>query len=501
MRSLRLSFIFATLLLLVHAGFGAEVVGTVIALEGRAALESAAGVRRTIALKSQVSVGDVIVTGDAARLQILCKDQTVISLGENSRIVIDEYIYSETSEQDEVSSSLRVVRGAMRVITGRITALNPDRFRVRTRMATIGVRGCDVGFRLDNGTEHVYALHLPDGHSIWVEPFVKDGPLPYYEMFESGMMVLLQQDALPVQRMMTPEELQQFMDGLKPSTGDSETSDAHTTSTADQASTEQEEETLTITSSASQSEQSESLTENMQRIITEPEPRPPPPEPTPLPTEGPQDAPSAPPPPPPGQESPPALVGGHPELDDWEWGVWESGHVEYYPNRYLGAEFIEHGNFMALVSGSQVYDLAGFGSAGAVLQDENGFKRMIQGSCSINVRIGGSETPLWGGTFSLSNYSPDNPDYDSLNFSVDRSTGGGTFGNDGNMILNALQDYSLRVNGRIFDEETLITKQFEGRLVRPAGASTPTGATGSFNFQHGNGATAKGAFGATFSGF
>ena len=54
------------------------------------------------------------------------------------------------------------------MVTGKITKLNPEKFEVRTKMATIGIRGCDLGFRVEEKKENIYviALHEDEGVKI-----------------------------------------------------------------------------------------------------------------------------------------------------------------------------------------------------------------------------------------------------------------------------------------------------------------------------------------------
>lgn len=139
------------------AADGREPVGHIAAMEGEASAVSPDTTRRALLPKAPVFLGDRITTGPGGRLQIALSDGTVISEGEKSELVIDEYIHSP-SKKDANACTLKILRGIVRVVTGQITRLNPERFRVRSRMASIGVRGCDLAFSVTEEGENVYVL-------------------------------------------------------------------------------------------------------------------------------------------------------------------------------------------------------------------------------------------------------------------------------------------------------------------------------------------------------
>jgi len=123
---------------------------------------------------------------------------------------------------------------------------------------------------------------------------------------------------------------------------------------------------------------------------------------------------------------------------------------------------------------------------------EGGSKVLVQGGCNLNVVMGGSVLPNWDGSFNMQNGANN-----SLSFSTY-----GTIGSDGKLqldLLNNLQSFSMQVNGNAPHNTTAITSGgswgFNGVLHGPAGATKPTGASGTFRFNPAGGATAAGAFG------
>jgi hypothetical protein len=86
-------------------------------------------------------MGDVIVTGHDARIEMRFVDGMILTLGEDSQMKIDRLIYDPSSARGEVA--LKVSKGAFRVITGGIAKLPDHPFVLATPFASIGVRGTD----------------------------------------------------------------------------------------------------------------------------------------------------------------------------------------------------------------------------------------------------------------------------------------------------------------------------------------------------------------------
>ncbi len=474
------------LILLVYPMYAAEI-GRIIALEGQAIIKSAAGREVPVALKSPVNQGDTITTRDASKLQISLADDSIIAMGEHSSLVMDEFIYAgPDSRKEEVSCVVSATKGILRMITGKITDLNPDRFKVKTHLATIGIRGCDVGFRIDPWEEQVYALFLPAGHALWISPFIADQGTPMNGMLDTGMLATLRVGETVQTRFMETGDALKLIQDSSPgnlnsgSTGDESPPDPPP---AEDPSSEASRLTIAVV-------QSESLDNLAPPPVVQPD-VPASEDLPPLPESGPTDAPYVAPP----VTEPPVLVGGHPVMDDWAWGIWENGDLQYDPNTYVGASFLSDTDFATIAGGTTPYDLSGSGAAAAALQDHlGGETRIVQGSCLISVLVGNTPTPAWGGSFTMNNGTGD-----SLDFTVDRASVGGGFQPDGSLSLNALTTYNMTVNTHTYDNTTLTGQSVEGRLVTPGVGIAPiSGVTGGFHFQHGTDASADGAFGATF---
>lgn len=90
-----------------------------------------------LALKSEVSVKDLIATDKTGRAQVLFDDDTTVSLGSNTRIQLEKIVASGGNPEFQA----QIGQGVARFITGRIVEKNPTGFTVMTPDATIGIRG------------------------------------------------------------------------------------------------------------------------------------------------------------------------------------------------------------------------------------------------------------------------------------------------------------------------------------------------------------------------
>jgi hypothetical protein len=140
----------------------------ITAITGRVLSVDSAGKSRALTLQSEVRLGETIQTLENSRIGITFLDGTTLHMADKSTVVMEEYMFTP-ADKGTCSFLLRATRGMFRVISGKLTALNPDRFRVKTRMATIGIRGCEVAFACQDTREDVYILTLGGQEKVEVE--------------------------------------------------------------------------------------------------------------------------------------------------------------------------------------------------------------------------------------------------------------------------------------------------------------------------------------------
>ena len=87
---------------------------------------------------------DVLETGGDGALGVTLKDNTLLSLGPNSSLVLESYLL----QPDRDAFSL-ITRGTVQYVSGLIAKLSPDSVQIKTPAATLGVRGTRLLIRVD----------------------------------------------------------------------------------------------------------------------------------------------------------------------------------------------------------------------------------------------------------------------------------------------------------------------------------------------------------------
>ncbi|MBU1193604.1 MAG: FecR family protein [Proteobacteria bacterium] len=116
-----------------------QAVGFVIALRGEVQAIDSEGTARALHIKDQFFVEDTIKTGKQSRLQMMFKDNTIISLGSDSMLKIAEYEWDHKNRDGKLTSEIN--EGVFRIMGGLISKEVPDKLKTKTPAATIGIRG------------------------------------------------------------------------------------------------------------------------------------------------------------------------------------------------------------------------------------------------------------------------------------------------------------------------------------------------------------------------
>ena len=86
-----------------------------------------------------IHVGAILRTGPGATLGATLRDETVISIGPDSEVSVDEFLFDPSA--GELKLGANMVRGTLNFISGWIARLKPDAQTVKTPTGMIGVRG------------------------------------------------------------------------------------------------------------------------------------------------------------------------------------------------------------------------------------------------------------------------------------------------------------------------------------------------------------------------
>ena len=113
------------------AGRIARLAGTAVILRAGAQVPLKAG--------DTVLETDLLRTGPDGRIGVTLKDDTRLSLGPASEVRLEKFLYSPS--EGKIGLALRVVRGLVAYVSGRIAKIAPDAVRLETPAAIVGVRG------------------------------------------------------------------------------------------------------------------------------------------------------------------------------------------------------------------------------------------------------------------------------------------------------------------------------------------------------------------------
>lgn len=161
-------------------GFVAEVV----TLKGDVSLIDQKQ-KRPLQVHDKLEAGMQIHSAAHSKTTLNFVDGTIVNIGPNSRFSVIDY-----SAGEDPSADFRVDGGSFKILTGKIAKIAPTRFKVRTKTATIGVRGTYFAGFYKEGTLGI--LYLGHGNGVIVSNdqgevildevgdgvFLRDGHIP-----------------------------------------------------------------------------------------------------------------------------------------------------------------------------------------------------------------------------------------------------------------------------------------------------------------------------------
>jgi hypothetical protein len=125
--------------------FGSDV-GTVKVSSGSVAIERG-GSRLPAAVGTELRTSDVIVTGADGSAGITFSDNSLVSVGSDSRFAIDKYAFDTTTYAGEFQGTLS--KGRLAAVSGKMVKQSPESMKIRTPSAIMGVRGTEFVVQVD----------------------------------------------------------------------------------------------------------------------------------------------------------------------------------------------------------------------------------------------------------------------------------------------------------------------------------------------------------------
>jgi hypothetical protein len=128
----------------------AATVGNVKTLKGEASI-----IRNGSAVEAKAGAdlfqNDSLKTGADGSMSVVFIDDTLISVGPNSELAINEFHFSPAD--GKMSFVARLLKGTSAYVSGIIGKLSPQSVRFETPVANIGIRGTKFAVKLEGDEE------------------------------------------------------------------------------------------------------------------------------------------------------------------------------------------------------------------------------------------------------------------------------------------------------------------------------------------------------------
>jgi hypothetical protein len=117
----------------------ADGIGSVSRVQGEGVLKRDDSTS-PLSVELPIRLNDDIVTAAAARAELTFVDGTKLTIGEQSQLKIDSFVFEEGKSGNRLSLN---IAGPFRFVSGKLGAGEGSSVSVKTPVATIGVRGTD----------------------------------------------------------------------------------------------------------------------------------------------------------------------------------------------------------------------------------------------------------------------------------------------------------------------------------------------------------------------
>ena len=133
------TLIFSSIILIfsISFGFANDVIGVISAGIGDITNQK----NEKLETGSKIYFGDTIIVKAQSNAQILLLDETALTVGEQSELTIDDFVYDPKSKVGKIVSNIKI--GTVRIITGEISNQNPDNLKVNIPTGSVGARGTE----------------------------------------------------------------------------------------------------------------------------------------------------------------------------------------------------------------------------------------------------------------------------------------------------------------------------------------------------------------------
>lgn len=138
----RLFFLPLFILIVNSPAYANDVAGKVLKSKGDVFAQIEGQEKRSLKIGKSIYEKDSVSTEKDSSAILLFTDKTRFELGPEATLIVNQYLYQNNPEQD--SSSVEVLKGTFRFVSGLIAKEKPEAMEVNTSVATIGIRGTTV---------------------------------------------------------------------------------------------------------------------------------------------------------------------------------------------------------------------------------------------------------------------------------------------------------------------------------------------------------------------
>jgi hypothetical protein len=146
------------------AGAADAAAGVAAAVRGRVSLARVSIPDRSVVSGEDIFMRDSLRSGPSSGMQILLLDETVFTIGPDSAITVDEFVYDPANSAGKISAT--VAKGVFRFVTGKVAHRRPSDMNVALPSGNIGVRGTIVAGRVDDVTRASLVILLGDSRAL-----------------------------------------------------------------------------------------------------------------------------------------------------------------------------------------------------------------------------------------------------------------------------------------------------------------------------------------------
>ena len=140
-----------------------QLVGIVGAISGTVKTET-----RTLEAGDKIYLNETIYASENSGTQILLLDQSTFTIGSESEVVMDTFIYDPETNDGKIVASVK--QGSLKVISGLISKKNPDSLTVEVPEGTLGSRGTEFQTNVSKGKTDTLLIGPGKNNTLGLRP-------------------------------------------------------------------------------------------------------------------------------------------------------------------------------------------------------------------------------------------------------------------------------------------------------------------------------------------